>query len=144
MVPLATSPRRTDGRPAVPWSWKTTGFATAPWGRAQPVVFHDQSGGIAARRKTPQTKRAPEPPRRERIFPLDKENPIQGRVRGLGEWPHPFNYSANPSDDYVFRPNSRAIQTVRLLAPAPHPALYEVFFVKRKICVVSGPGRRVG
>src|SRR5271169_432555 len=88
MVPLATSPRRTDGRPAVPWSWKTTGFATAPWGRAQPVVFHDQSVGIAARRKTPQTKRAPEPPRRERIFPLDKENPIQGRVRGLGDWPH--------------------------------------------------------
>src|SRR5271163_1430609 len=27
---------------------------------------------------------------------------------------------------------------------APHPTLYEVFFVKRKICVVSGPGRRVG
>ena len=27
--------------------------------------------------------------------------------------------------------------------PSPRP-LYEVFFVKRKICVVSGPGRRVG
>src|SRR6202167_875030 len=28
--------------------------------------------------------------------------------------------------------------------PRPHPTLYEVFFVKRKICVVSGSGRRVG
>src|ERR1700678_918906 len=27
---------------------------------------------------------------------------------------------------------------------ARSPTLYEVFFVKRKICVVSGPGRRVG
>src|SRR5271167_3832486 len=32
----------------------------------------------------------------------------------------------------------------RLITKAPHPTLYEVFFVKRKICVVSGPGRRVG
>src|SRR5271167_2314471 len=32
------------------------------------------------------TKRTPyKPPRRERIFLRDKENPIQGRVRGLGE-----------------------------------------------------------
>src|SRR5271156_3152934 len=96
MVPLATSPRRTDGRPAVPWSWKTTGFATAPWGRAQPVVFHDQSVGIAARRKTPQTKRAPEPPRRERIFLLDKENPIQGGMAFHAAAPDPTS-SATPN-----------------------------------------------
>ena len=65
-------------------------------------------------------------------------------MRGLGEWPHLFNYAPNPSDDYVFRPDTRAVQTVAATHPRPSPALYEVFFVKRKICVVSGPGRRVG
>ena len=38
----------------------------------------------------------------------------------------------------------RTLEPVRPVTQAPHPALYEVFFVKRKICVVSGPGRRVG
>src|SRR5271156_1639280 len=77
MVPLATSPRRTDGRPAVPWSWKTTGFATAPWGRAQPVVFHDQSVGIAARHKTP--KRSAHPSRLDEnaFFLLTKKTPYK-------------------------------------------------------------------
>src|SRR5271168_1158592 len=77
MVPLATSPRRTDGRPAVPWSWKTTGFATALGGRAQPVVFHDQSVGIAARHKTP--KRSAHPSRLDEnaFFLLTKKTPYK-------------------------------------------------------------------
>ena len=79
MVPLATSPRRTDRRPAVSWSWKTTGFATALWGRAQPVVFHDQSVGIAARRKTP--KRSAHPSRLDEnaFFLLTKKTPYKLR-----------------------------------------------------------------
>src|SRR5271170_5884331 len=91
MVPLATSPRRTDGRPAVPWSWKTTGFATALGGRAQPVVFHDQSVGIAARHKTP--KRSAHPSRLDEnaFFLLTKKTPYKGWGEGRGDYgaPHP-------------------------------------------------------
>src|SRR5271155_4906951 len=68
--------------PAVPWSWKTRGFATAPWGRAQPVVFHDQSVGIAARRKTP--KRSAHPSRLDEnaFFLLTKKTPYKGWGEG--------------------------------------------------------------
>src|ERR1035438_10260343 len=42
------------------------------------------------------------------------------------------------------RTDGGAVSTVGLVTQAPHPALYEVFFVKRKICVVFGHERRVG
>src|SRR5271154_43036 len=41
-----------------------------------------------------------------------------------------------PDEDLLSTPRNRGCPS--------SPALYEVFFVKRKICVVSGPGRRVG
>src|SRR5271163_2520665 len=43
-------------------------------------------------------------------FALDKENPIQGRVRGLGDWPHPLE---SPESYGFGSPASH---------PAPHPA----------------------
>src|SRR5271163_3236198 len=119
MVPLATSPRRTDGRPAVPWSWKTTGFATALWGRAQPVVFHDQSVGIAARHKTP--KRSAHPSRLDEnaFFLLTKKTPYKGWGEGRGNFDdlHP---APQPVEDG--RPSTPCGATFSRKGPGRYPS----------------------
>src|SRR5271156_6152697 len=116
MVPLATSPRRTDGRPAVPWWGKTTGFAAAPWGRAQPVVFHDQSVGIAARRKTPKRSAPPSRLDENAFFLLTKKTPYKGWGEG---WRREASLDRRPSSGASRHLLPRAGEGV--FVPLAHP-----------------------